>query len=162
MLLLNHQRIKIEKVIYRDLHFNMLLLNRTSSSLINPIENAFTFQYASIKPRVRYPSMHGGTKFTFQYASIKPVLEAQAEGQNEDLHFNMLLLNPKERRMNTVILIFTFQYASIKPLLQAGHFLCLNSFTFQYASIKPKYLPEETLDIVHLHFNMLLLNRYPV
>ena len=99
----------------RNLHFNMLLLNRftffplrhTPSlftfqyASIKPVDavddidtaGKFTFQYASIKPADLWAQLYPLDEFTFQYASIKPQLKYLMRAERLDLHFNMLLLN---------------------------------------------------------------------
>ena len=57
----------------------------------------FTFQYASIKPETTRQYKVSFFKFTFQYASIKPKTEKIKTEKELDLHFNMLLLNQKQR-----------------------------------------------------------------
>ena len=80
-------------------------------------------------------------KFTFQYASIKPRHTSYIELQKNK---------------------FTFQYASIKPVSKTSRYSQKIRFTFQYASIKPCIALLHQVNLVHLHFNMLLLNhKYP-
>ena len=62
-----------------------------------------------------------------------------------NLHFNMLLLNPEQKRFTVDELIeFTFQYASIKPTVNGVKYEMARTFTFQYASIKP-YVVDDLL-----------------
>ena len=71
----------------------MLLLNLTAASAIAALQEAFTFQYASIKPRFNRPIRYMPIMFTFQYASIKPFFHCYLLFVLMSLHFNMLLLN---------------------------------------------------------------------
>ena len=50
----------------------MLLLNRKNKVHKFFDDLLFTFQYASIKPKLELKNLASIGKFTFQYASIKP------------------------------------------------------------------------------------------
>ena len=116
----------------------MLLLNHIPEHKVYCEPFLFTFQYASIKPLWPYNANAPVWKFTFQYASIKPVPVGIPMTIKNNLHFNMLLLNP---------------VSELATALKAV------GFTFQYASIKPKKSTKAAFRIKNLHFNMLLLNR---
>ena len=117
MLLLNRSEHELYFNRILDLHFNMLLLNQACLSYYVVTQLGFTFQYASIKPILyRLPIAPRTLPFTFQYASINP-------------HSGCLL--------------------ALSGIL----------FTFQYASIKPSPISNGKYFGFNLHFNMLLLNR---
>ena len=74
--------------------FQYASIKPTFGAVYHDVYTSFTFQYASIKPNLNQLMLLEQYSFTFQYASIKPVnlIDENEEGE-EDLHFNMLLLN---------------------------------------------------------------------
>ena len=116
MLLLNLAYAPLKSAPRNNLHFNMLLLNRSS--------------LASCSQLIK--------TFTFQYASIKPIIKTQREAVKTNLHFNMLLLNPIALIADAPSVIdLHFNMLLLNPTSPTKYFLLLPSFTFQYASIKP-------------------------
>ena len=121
-----------------DLHFNMLLLNRTGRSSILHLQWGFTFQYASIKPGRLGFDLFDFEHLHFNMLLLNLVICTKCIVFKQNLHFNMLLLNLGKPK-NT--------YKPFKDL----HFNML--------LLNLKIFSKFHLTSLHLHFNMLLLNR---
>ena len=67
----------------------MLLLNQDVAVAVGLMANAFTFQYASIKPYRKGTEYGSARLFTFQYASIKPGIEIIATNESKIIYISI-------------------------------------------------------------------------